>query len=266
MKNKILLFLLLSFTITIVACSKPKETISGEVDATEIDIGVKVPGRIAEIFITEGQSVKKGDILGRLEGKELDAKLKTVNAALKEAQDQFLLAEKTYSRIKNLYKDGIVPKQQYDEVEYKYNAALQKINATQGQKNEIMAYYDELTIVAPIDGEVTQIISNPGELVATGYPIITLLNTDDMWVVFNIREDLLNDLQKGKEIKVYIPAVKQTLNMKITYVAAMASFASWKPTNQQNNYDLKTFEVRAKSNEKIENLRPGMTAVLKAEK
>ena len=100
MKNKILLFLLLSFTITIVACSKPKETISGEVDATEIDIGVKVPGRIAEIFITEGQSVKKGDILGRLEGKELDAKLKTVNAALSEAQDQYVLAEKTYNRIK----------------------------------------------------------------------------------------------------------------------------------------------------------------------
>lgn len=263
MKNKILLFLLLGITISISACSKPKETISGEVDATEIDIGVKVPGRIAEIFITEGQSVKKGDILGRLEGKELDAKLKTINAALNEAQDQFLLAEKTYNRIKNLYKDGIVPKQQYDEVEYKYNASLQKINATQGQKNEIMAYYDELTIIAPIDGEVTQIISNPGELVATGYPIITLLNPNDMWVVFNIREDLLNNLQKGKEIKVFIPAIKETIDMKITYVAAMASFASWKPTNQQNNYDLKTFEVRAKPNEKIENLRPGMTAVLK---
>lgn len=262
MKNKILLCLLFSLTVSLVSCSKHKETISGEVDSTEIDIGVKVPGRIAEIFINEGQSVKKGDILGRLEGKELDAKLKTVNAALKEAQDQFLLAEKTYNRIENLYKDGIVPKQQFDEVEYKYNASLQKINATQGQKNEIMAYYDELTIVAPIDGEVTQIISNPGELVSTGYPIITLLNTDDMWVVFNIREDLLNNLQKDTEIKVYIPAIKQTLNMKITYVAAMASFASWKPTNQQNNYDLKTFEVRAKSNEKVENLRPGMTAVI----
>ena len=54
--------------------------------------------------------------------------------------------------------------------------------------------------------------------------------------------------------------------MKISYVAAMASFASWKPTNQQNNYDLKTFEVRAKPNEKVENLRPGMTAVLKDQK
>lgn len=246
------------------ACSnKPKETISGEVDATEIDIGVKVPGRIAEIFVTEGQIVEKGDILGRLEGKELDAKLKTVNAALKEAEDQYELADKTYQRIKTLYKDGVVPKQQFDEIEYKYNAAMQKINAVQGQKNEIMAYYDELTITAPIDGEITQIISHPGELVATGYPIITMLDINDMWVVLNIREDKLNNLQKDKEIKIYIPALKETFDMKITYVAAMASFATWKPTNQQNNYDLKTFEVRAKSNGKIENLRPGMTAVVK---
>ena len=136
MKNKILLCLLFFVTISICSCSKHKETISGEVDATEIDIGVKVPGRIAEIFITEGQVVKKGDILGRLEGKELDAKLKTVNAALKEAEEQYAFAEKTYNRIKNLYEDGVVPKQQFDEVKYKYNAALQKINATQGKKNE----------------------------------------------------------------------------------------------------------------------------------
>jgi len=263
MKNKILIFIFCFFSLLIIGCSKQEETISGEVDATEIDIGVKVPGRIAEIFVVEGQSVKKGEILGRLEGKELDAKLKTVNAALKEAQEQYDLAEKTYNRIKNLYDDGVVPKQQFDEINYKYNAALQKIHAIEGQKNEIMAYYDELTVTAPIDGEVTQIISHPGELVATGYPIITLLDTKDIWVVFNIREDLLNDLQKGKKINVYIPALKSTINMEITYVSAMASFAAWKPTNQQNNYDLKTFEIRARSKELPDNIRPGMTAVIK---
>lgn len=262
MKIKTLLFLLLCLTFSFISCSQPKETISGEIDATEIDIGVKVPGRLAEIFVTEGQNVKKGDILGRLEGKELDAKLKTVNASLKEAQEQYTLAQKTYTRIKTLYEDGIIPKQQYDETEYKYNASLQKVNAVQGQKNEIMAYYDELTIVAPIDGEVTQIISNPGELVATGYPIITLLDLNDMWAVFNIREDLLNNFHKDKDIKIYVPALKNTFDMKITYIAAMATFATWKPTNQQNNYDLKTFEVRAKANERIKDLRPGMTTVI----
>ena len=127
-----------------------------------------------------------------------------------------------------------------------------------------MAYYDELTITAPINGEITQIIAHPGELVATGYPIITLLDTSDIWAVFNIREDNLKEIHKDKELQIFIPALDVTEKMKVTYISAMASFASWKPTNQQNNYDLKTFEVRAKPNTKIENLRPGMTAVIKA--
>jgi HlyD family secretion protein len=243
-------------------CSPENKIIIGEVDASEIDVGVKVPGRIAEIFVAEGESVKKGQILGRLEGKELDAKLKTVNAALEEAQEQFYLAQKTYSRIKNLYETEVIPKQQFDEADYKYNAARQKVQAVNGQKDEVMAYYDELTITAPIDGEVVQIISNPGELAAAGYPILTILNANDMWAVFNIREDNLKNICKGETYEVFFPALDAKFEMEVTYISALGSFASWKPTAQQGDYDLKTFEVRLKSKTKIENLRPGMTASL----
>ena len=246
---------------TIIGCSAEKKIIVGEVDASEIDVGVKVPGRIAELFVKEGESVKKGQILGRLEGKELDAKLKTVNAALKEAEDQFSLAEKTYSRIKNLYETEVIPKQQFDEADYKYKASKQKVEAVKGQLEEVMTYHEELTITAPVDGEIVQIISNPGELVATGYPILTIMNPDDIWAVFNIREDNLKEIHKGKNYEVFFPALDKAFNMEVTYISALGTFASWKPTAQQGNYDLKTFEVRLKSAEKIENLRPGMTAV-----
>jgi HlyD family secretion protein len=245
-------------------CSQENKIISGEVDASEIDVGVKVPGRIAEIFVTEGEAVKKGQVLGRLEGKEMDAKLKTVNAALKEAQEQLVLAEKTYARIKNLYETEVIPKQQFDEADYKYNAAQQKVQAVKGQYDEVMAYYGELTVTAPIDGEVIQIISNPGELAAAGYPILTILNPGDMWAVFNIREDELKNIHKGNSYEVFFPALGKKFAMEVTYISALGTFASWKPTAQQGNYDLKTFEVRLKSKDKIENLRPGMTAVMQA--
>jgi HlyD family secretion protein len=257
------LFALAIVPLALFGCSSDKKIIVGEVDASEIDVGVKVPGRIAEIFVTEGESVKKGRILGRLEGRELDAKLKTVNAALKEAEEQLALAEKTYSRVKNLYEMEVIPKQQFDEADYKYNAAKQKVQAVKGQKDEVMAYYDELTITAPVDGEIVQIISNPGELVAAGYPILTILNPDDMWAVFNIREDDLKNIHKGNSYEIFFPALDKKFSMEVTYISALGTFASWKPTAQQGNYDLKTFEVRLKSKEKIENLRPGMTAVKK---
>ncbi|MDR0617997.1 MAG: efflux RND transporter periplasmic adaptor subunit [Endomicrobium sp.] len=237
--------------------------IIGEVDSSEIDVGVKIPGRISEIYVSEGDNVKKGQVLGKLEGKELDAKLAVVNAALKDANNQYTLAKKTYNRIKNLYQSKVIPKQQFDEVEYKYKAAYQKVQAVQGQVDEINAYYLELTITSPMDGEVVQIVSNPGELVSTGYPIITLLNPKDMWVVFNIREDGLKSIEKGKKYQVFFPALDKSFEMELVYISALGTFASWKPTAQQGSYDLKTFEIRLKSKELIANLRPGMTAVLK---
>jgi HlyD family secretion protein len=157
----------IALTAILFACSGNKKVMVGEIDASEIDVGVKVPGRIAEIFVSEGETVKKGQVLGRLEGKELDAKLKTVNAAMKEADDQFVLAKNTYARMQNLYNNNVISKQQYDEIEYKYKAAQQKIQAVKGQRDEVMAYYSELTITSPIDGEIVQIISNSGELVST---------------------------------------------------------------------------------------------------
>lgn len=262
MKTAKTFFIALISCILFFSCSTEQKIVVGEVDASEIDVGIKVPGRIAEIFVAEGEEVKQGQILGRLEGKELDAKLKTVNAALKEAEEQFALAEKTYVRIKNLFEDGVIPKQQFDETDYKFNAAKQKVIAVKGQKDEIMAYYGELTITAPIDGEVVQLISNPGELVATGYPILTILNTDDIWAVFNIREDDLKNIHKGAAYEVFFPALDNKLPMEVTYISPLGTFATWKPTTQKGNYDLKTFEVRLKSKTKIENLRPGMTAII----
>jgi HlyD family secretion protein len=257
------LFLFLLFAAAGFSCSGEKNIIAGEIDASEIDVGVKIPGRIAEIFVSEGETVKKGQILGRLEGKELDAKLKTVDAALKEAKEQLALAKKTFDRIKSLYESGVLPKQQFDETEYKYNAAMQKAEAVKGQKDEVMAYYEELTITAPIDGEIVQIISNPGELVSAGYPIITILNPSDKWSVFNIREDKLVSVKKGESYKVFIPALNKSYDMEVVYIAPLGTFASWKPAAHGGNYDLKTFEVRLKSKEQTEGLRPGMTAVIK---
>jgi HlyD family secretion protein len=126
-----------------------------------------------------------------------------------------------------------------------------------------MAYYSELTITAHIDGEMVQIISNPGELVSTGYPILTIFNPSDIWAVFNIREANLKDIHKNNSYVIFFPALNKNVTMEVTYISALEAFASWKPTAQQDNYDLKTFEVRLKSKTPVENLRPGMTAVLK---
>lgn len=245
------------------ACSKHKaEFLTGEIDATEIDVGTKIPGRLAKMLVREGDDVKKGQILGYLESKELEAKLQTVEAALKEAHDQYDFAEKSYNRIKNLYDSNTVSKQQFDEATYKYQAAKQKIEATEGQQNEVKANYGEMILKAPIDGEIVQVISHNGEIVSAGYPVLTIVDLSDQWVTLNIREDKIKNVTKGSVFSVEVPALGKSFDCEVTYISALGSFAKWKATNEQGTFDLKTFETRLRPKARVENLRPGMTALV----
>jgi HlyD family secretion protein len=254
---------MLSAVIFLIGCSHRQAFFTGEVDATDVDVSVKIPGRVSKILVHEGEWAKKGQMLGYLENREMEAKLRTATAALEDANQQFELASKTFERIQNLYSMGVVPKQQLDETQYKYNAAKQKIEASKGQLNEVQVYNDEMLIKAPIDAEITGIISHPGEMVAPGYPVITLTDLNDQWVVFNIREDSLKKITKGMEVSVKLPAIDDNMHpFNITYISSLGAFAKWKATNELGSFDLKSFEIRARAKDKIENMRPGMTALV----
>ena len=109
---------------------------------------------------------------------------------------------------------------------------------------------------------MTEIFPKVGELVGTGAPIMNVAQMDDMWVTFNVREDLLKDFTVGGEIKAYIPALEKDAVLKVYYMKDLGSYAAWKATKTTGQFDLKTFEVRAKAVEAVENLRPGMSAII----
>lgn len=246
-------------------CSRKAPLITGETDAAEVDVGVKIAGRIAKIDVREGDAVRKGQILGNLESREMEARLQTVRAACAEAREQFDLADKTFKRIENLYKTGVLPRQQMDEARYKFEAAKQKVAATEGQLNEVLSYYGEMLIKAPIDGEVVQVVSRAGEIVSPGYPVITIVDLNDQWVVFNLREDRMPRVHKGSKLAVSFPALGKSYPFTVTVVSALGQFAKWKATNELGSFDLKTFETRARADGPVENMRPGMTALIALE-
>jgi len=300
----------------ICSCGKNKETekkvITGLIDAVEIDVASKVPGRISELFINEGDSVTAGQKLLTIESEEIAAKLEQVNAGLnaakaklkmakngariedteaakkqyEAAKEQLDLAKKMYDRMKQLFEKGTIPQAQYDDWLFKYNVAqdqvdiaktrydlalkgarLEEIEAldflvkqTEGLLSEVNSYKKETAQNSPIDGEVSKIILHKGELAATGYPIVTLVDMSDVWAIFTVREDMLENIKIGTELKAEIPALGKTITLKVFNIAAMGDFATWKATSEKNSFDLKSFEVKARPIEKGEGLRPGMTA------
>jgi len=294
------------------------EFIQGEVDATQVNLAVKIAGRVSEVLVKEGESVKKGTRLLRLDSPEISAKLQQASSAEKaasaqrdkayagarsqevdaamnlwiQAQEAAELAEKTYRRINNLYADGIVPGQRRDEAEARWKAAgaaaaaarsqydmalegareedrkaaAALVDQAQGAVNEVESYLDETRLESPLDGEVVHVLANPGEIVSPGYPVVTILDLSDIWVTFNLREDHLPGMQMGAVFPVSVPALGgRKFQVKIDYISALGDFATWRATSASGDFDLKTFEVRARPVEPIEGLRPGMSVIVPLE-
>ncbi len=199
------------------------------------------------------------------------------------------LMQKTYNRVNNLFTKGVVPEQKRDEVYTKWQAskytqsaahqmyvmakegarselkqaALSQENIYKGKVDEAMSYLEETKQYAYHDGEVSQILIHEGELAPTGFPIVTLIDMNDAWAIFHIREDVLSKVKKGDIYKMKIPALGDDLyEFKVTHIAVQGDFATWKSTQGNKSYDMKSFEVELFPVKPIDGLRVGMSVLL----
>ena len=141
-------------------------------------------------------------------------------------------------------------------------AAEAQVNRARGAVEEVSSYIKETFLISPISGEISERYPKVGELVGTGSPVMSVLDLEDMWVVFNVREDLLGDLKMGAVFTGYIPALNnKEVQLKVTHMKNMGTYAAWRATKTTGQYDAKTFEVKAVPTEKVEGLRPGMSVL-----
>mgnify|MGYP001041233392 CR=1 FL=1 len=308
--NNILLAIL-GFAITVivvgvigfVAFGKTTETIQGEVEVSEYRVSSKVPGRILELRVKEGDYVKVGDTLAIIDAPDVVAKQKQAlsaedaAAAINEMTDKGArqeqirgafevwqqakagldIAKKSYERVQRLFDEGVMSAQKRDEAfancqydmavngarrEEKLAAAAQ-VNRAKGAVQEVNSYIHETVQIAQVEGEVSNIYPKVGELVGAGSPIMSISIMSDLWGTFNVREDQLNGLKNGDTFTAYCPAFSKDLKMKVYYIKDEGSYAVWKATKSNGQYDLKTFEVKARPVTKLDGLRPGMSLIIK---
>ena len=299
---------------------KPEpQIIQGQAEATQVRVSGKLPGRVVEFMVEEGQHVLAGDTLVHIHSSLVEAKLsqaeametvakaqnkkvdsgtrvELLNSAYdmwQQAQAGLTIAKKTYERMQSLYKKGVVSEQKRDEAEAAYKAmvatesaaksqyemakagaqaedkaaAAAMVAAAQGSVAEVESILSDSYLTAPTDGEISDIFPNVGELVSLGAPIMNVLKLDDMWVSFNVREDLLENLTMGAEVQAIIPALEnKEVTLKVFYIRDMGSYAVWRATKVTGQYDAKTFQVKARPVEPVDNLRPGMSVLLKRDK
>ena len=100
-------------------------------------------------------------------------------------------------------------------------------------------------------------------IVNMGYPIINLIDVDDIWVYFNIKETMLSKFKMGTKFEAIIPGLdNQKVELQVKYVAAQGDYATWNATKSQGDFDMKTFLIKAYPVKKVAGLRPGMSALV----
>ncbi len=297
------------------AFGREPEVIQGQVEVSEYRVSSKVPGRILEIRVKEGDFVKVGDTLAILDAPEVHAKMEQAQSAkdaaaamelmaqngareeqvrgayniLQQAKAGVEIAEKSYNRVQRLYDEGVLSEQKRDEAYANFKAMEAQMKAAQSQYdmarngarredkmaaaaqvgrargaiNEVTSYIHETVQIAQMEGEVTDIYPKQGELVGTGAPIMSIAVMKDLWGTFNVREDQLHGLAVGSTFTAFVPAFNKDIQLKVYYMKDQGSYAVWKATKANGQYDLKTFEVKARPVEPMEGLRPGMSLVIK---
>ena len=136
------------------------------------------------------------------------------------------------------------------------------LRQAEGGVAEVESLRSEGDVEAPRGGEITRIVTNPGEIAPSGFPILLLTDLSDVWAVFNVREDELDSMKKDTVFKAEVPGLKKTVEFKVYWVNPRGDYAVWRATRQNSGYDIRTFEVRARAVEPVEGLRPGMTVVV----
>ncbi len=297
----------------------PLVTLQGQMQMQQTSIAAKVPGRIAQILVTEGDDVTPGQQLIEMDSPEINAKIAQARAGKQMAQSQLDkaengarpqeiaqakaawqankaasdLAKNTYQRVNRLYEEGLMARQKRDEAYAQYlatqdqteaarlqydlalegarsedkSAATAQVAQVDAQLDEALVAKEEANLKSPIAGIVDNVIVSAGEVVGQGVPILTLVNTDDQWVVLNVTESHLNQFAIGQVFTGTIPALSSAgkpykKQFTVYATSTLSDFATWRPTNNDDGFDVRTFEVKARPTVPDARIRSGMSVIV----
>jgi len=246
----------------------------------------EVQAKVSQAEAARGAAVAKQRLLDSGVRQE---DVRTAQANWERSVSAANLAETTYKRVNALYKEGLVSQQRNDEVDTAHRSALDAANAARAQYDltlngfreeeraaaaqvsrgagaavrEAGALAADISLSSPISAEVDKVVLHQGELAPPGFPILTLVNLDDVWVVFNLREHELAQIKIGTQITGSVPALGgRAVTFSVYYISPKGEYATWRATRQSSGYDIKTFEVRARPTDKVTGLRPGMSVLV----
>jgi HlyD family secretion protein len=289
-----------------------REPLQGQIEAQEVNVSSKIPGRVGQVHVQLGQAVRQGELLFELDSPEVRAKVAQAEAARdaanavnrkaqagarpeeivaaranwERAEAGARLAELSYKRIAAMVDEGVLARQKRDDAEAQARSARELATAARAQYElaragarpedklaaqaqlrqvggavaEADAALEETRIRAPRAGEIAKLEIHAGELAPQGFPVLTLVDLNDVWAVLAVREDMFQPFAMHTLHRGYLPALRTSAEFKVATVSVLPAFATWRAA-RPGGTDLRTFEVRLRPTAPVAGLRPGMSVV-----
>lgn len=298
----IILLLCGAFAAIKLNVAKPENLIvQGSIKTEETDLNSKIAGNVDQILVEEGQEVKKGDTILIISSDTIEAKKQQAEAATAAAEAQYdkaldgarsqevaqakagyELAEKTYQRIKTLYEQEAISANQYDQVYAQYTAAKETyemavqgarvedkaaaealVNQAKAATEEVQTYLDSTVIKAPMDGTVTELNVNVGELISSGMALATLTSNEKPYVEINVKETDLGRVHVGDTVDITISAYPDDVFQgEVVNVSQKPDFATKRATNNNGDFDVLSYGVKIDLKDVGKDIYPGMTVMV----
>jgi HlyD family secretion protein len=274
--------------------------VDGRVKEIPVERGQNVPANAVLVRIDNPETVAKLEQMkaamavaeAQLANILVGTRVETIaarKAELERAQAALILAQKTFDRTRILTEQGNSPQSRLDQMTdslheneravdqansayeqavngyTKEERAIAKANVEKANADiqSVQSIIDQLVVYAPIASQIYQRNVEPGEYVSPGVPLITLIDLADVWIHFDLREDLLKTLKVGDRFNVRVPALDdRSITVEVKLIATKGEYSSWRATRATGDFDLRTFSIRAYPVQPVPDLRPGMSAYL----
>lgn len=267
---------------------------NGRIESTQIDIATKIPGRLVEVYVNEGDIVKKGQVLAKLDTKELEAKMRLSEAQTKQAKEaknhasaiyeqrksEFELAEQNFIRAQNLYKKDAISQLSFQQSESAYKSAKAILQAAKAdiaqmqaaitsaiaQSDAIRVNIDESTLCAPTEGRILYKLMQNGEVVGGGQNVLILLDLLNTYMTIFLPTSQAGLINYGSESRIVLDALPDiAIPAKVTFISPKAQFTP-KQIETQDEREKLMFRVKVNIDynllrEHIEKVRTGLPGV-----
>ncbi|MEW9680918.1 HlyD family secretion protein [Pseudomonas sp. TE50-2] len=261
---------------------------NGRLESTEVQIASKIPGRLAEVLVDEGDKVTRGQLLARIDTRTMEAQRSQAEAEVLRArenyaaaqasvqlrQSELLLASQELKRVREIYQRKFASQQLLDQQQARYDTATSAvvaaraqlaaikaaIGAAEAQVAQLTSEIDDSSLRAPIDGIIQLRLAEPGEVLGAGGRVLMLIDPSDQYMNLYLPAATTGRLTVGDQARIVLDALpEQALPAKIAFVAAKAQFTPKQVETRDERQKL-VFRVKLRLTEPsaVPQAKPGM--------